>query len=480
MEPLTERTLIDTTMAEPQVIERLSPLDLIMPGGYIGAVLVFPTTHPPTALLSKLQSSLNLVCTHVPWLAGRVFPTDATEGEVSGMEIRRSATDTTLQIIDKGSISRTYEELSKAKMPLDSVPADAWPMASIVQAGPGAAAAPVFAASLFRFADGNAVGLCVQAHHNVMDGFGFAELINLWSRCTNGSSSQISSFRSSSDRNNRLANALRKTSNDAGTTQSVDEIFEKHPEYSKVPPQMPAEFASCTSEILAIPMSKIDAVKESMKPYLATTPSTNTVACTLLWSAITRARIRRTPDLADKTSRLPMAVNGRKRLDAAFVHHEDPYLGNVVLFSIAEMAARDVSDCGTGSSAALLADACRLVAQAQSPERIDASHIGEVCSLVEKIGDYRRIFPGWELFGSRDLFITSWADLDVYDFDFGDGLGKPHFVRIPYAQADGNIVVLPRNRSTTKAVSSRGLEVVVMLQRTDLEALKEDSLWEEL
>ncbi|PVI04114.1 hypothetical protein DM02DRAFT_201755 [Periconia macrospinosa] len=174
-----------------------------------------------------------------------------------------------------------------------------------------------------------------------------------------------------------------------------------------------------------------------------------------------------------------MGVNGRKRLDAALVDHEDPYLGNVVLFSLADMAARDVSNCGTGISAALLADACRLVAQAQSPERIDARHIGEVCSLVEKMEDHRRIFPGWELFGSRDLFITSWADLNFYDFDFGDGLAKPHFVRIPYSQADGNIVVLPRNRSETETGSSHGLEVVVMLQRTDLEALKEDSLWEE-
>ncbi|PSN64742.1 C-8 acyltransferase [Corynespora cassiicola Philippines] len=400
------------------------------------------------------------------------------------MEIRWSATDATPQIIDKASISGAYEELSKAKIPLESVPADAWPTASVVQAGPGAAAAPVFAASLFRFGDGKAVGLCVQAHHNTMDGFGFAELMNLWSRCTNEPSSQTSSFISSSNRSSRIADALRKSvdvgSNDAATIPSADDIFEKHPEYSKLPPQMPAEFASCTSEILTMPMDKIAAFKESMKPYLATTPSTNTVACTLLWSAITRARIQRTPDLADKTSRLPMAVNGRKRLDAALVDHEDPYLGNVVLFSLAEMAARDVSNCGTGISAALLADACRLVAQAQSPERIDAGHIGEVCSLVEKVEDYRRIFPGWELFGSRDLFITSWADLDFYDFDFGDGLGKPRFVRIPYAQADGNVIILPRNRSVTETVSSHGLEVVVMLQRTDLKMLKEDSLWEEL
>lgn len=174
-----KKKLIDFTMAEPKFTKRLSPLDLIVPGAYIGAVLVFPTTQPPAALSAKLQSSLDLVCAHVPWLTGRVFPIDVTEGRAPGIEIRRNATDTTLQIIDKGSILGAYEELSKAKIPLESVPADAWPTASVVQAGPGAAAAPIFAASLFHFEDSKAVGLYMQAHHNTMDGFGFAELISL-------------------------------------------------------------------------------------------------------------------------------------------------------------------------------------------------------------------------------------------------------------------------------------------------------------
>jgi hypothetical protein len=443
-----------------------------MPEGYVGALLIFPTTRPSEALLTKLQKSLDLVCERIPWLMGRVFATSATEGQRSTLEIRWTASDTAPRITNKGSISHAYEELSRAKIPLESIPSDVWISASARKIEPGSGA-PVFAASLFQFADGKAVGLCIQTHHNAVDGFGFSAIVSLWAGCMNDPGPQTSNFSPLLNRNSRLANALDRNFT---TCPYLDELFERHPEYSRHPPVPPSRASACTSEILAITMQKIDGFKESLRPYLATTPSTNTIACVLLWSAITRARMRRNPALGNKTSRLPMAVNGRKRLDADLADTQNPYLGNMVLFSLAEMPARDISECGQDnpSSIELLAEACRLVAEAQSPDRIDARHIREVCSIAEGLEDYRSIFPGWELFESRDLFITSWADLRMYELDFGDGLGKPQFVRTPYAQVDGNVIILPRKRSARE----ERLEAVIMLQRDDLDVLKEDSLWE--
>lgn len=460
-------------MAETQFIERLTPLDLLMPGGYVGAVFVFPMTQSSPTLLSELQSSLDLVCERVPWLMGRVSSTAAAEGQPPTLEIHWTTRDTTPQIMNKGFLSNGYEDLAGAQIPLDSIPADMWPMTSAVQIEHGSGA-PVFAASLFHFADGKAVGLCIQGHHNTMDGFGFAEIVKLWARCINnnsGESHQTLNFSPSLRRNDRLAKALNQSSQ-VSTRLPLDVLFERHPEYSRHPPKLPTEFSACTAEILTIAMKKIEVIKESLRTYLETTPTTNTVACTLLWSAITRARMRRTRDLGNKTSRLPMAVNGRKRLNAELTNHQNPYLGNMVLFSLAEMEARDIGDCSQDSSMKLLADACRIVAQAQSPDHINADHIREVCNLAEGLENHRSLFPGWELFGHRDLFITSWADLSFYDFDFGYSLGKPQFVRIPYAQADGNAIILPKKRNATR------IEAVVMLQRDDMEALKEDSLWE--
>ena len=46
-------------------------------------------------------------------------------------------------------------------------------------------------------------------------------------------------------------------------------------------------------------------------------------------------------------------------------------------------------------------------------------------------------------------------------------------MRITYAQADGNALILPRKRGETEE-----LEIVVMLRRDDLAVLKEDEVWQ--
>lgn len=47
-----------------------------------------------------------------------------------------------------------------------------------------------------------------------------------------------------------------------------------------------------------------------------------------------------------------------------------------------------------------------------------------VYSLMERVGDSRTVFLGWNLFNRRDLTITSCANLDLYDMSFGELLGK--------------------------------------------------------
>ncbi|KAJ8132512.1 hypothetical protein O1611_g1107 [Lasiodiplodia mahajangana] len=89
--------------------------------------------------------------------------------------------------------------------------------------------------------------------------------------------------------------------------------------------------------------------------------------------------------------------------------------------------------------------------------------------------DYRTVFVGWDLFGSRDLTITSWADLGLYNASFGEGLGKPEFVRIPSSPADGVVIVLPRKRG--EGATSEVVEVMVMLRTDDMTVLEKDAAW---
>lgn len=457
-----------------QHVERLSSLDLLMPGGYVGAALLFRAAGQTSSHLSSFQDAIDKVCERIPWLKGRVFAIPASNDVKPGLEIHWSGEDATPGVLDKGKLEQAYESLREQGVPHESIPVDVWPLANTVQAGAESKdGAPVFAASVFGFADDAASGLCVQIHHNAVDGFGFAEILRQIARYMSGHDGSPPNLSSAFNRTERLEKALRAESEQEKPMLSLDELFERHPEYSRVAPQMPTKFSACNSTILSIPMSTIDSWKQKLNPFMVTNPSTNTVACTLLWSAITRTRMRRDPELATKTTHLPMAVNGRKRLHADLADMKDPYLGNVVLFSIAEMNARGVAACGTGESVELFAKACQAVADAQSSEKINADHIREVCQISKQTDDHPGIFPGWELFGSRDLFITSWADLNIYDLDFGPALGKPDDVRIPYAQADGNVIILPRKRGS----ADERIEAVVMLREVDLNVLKDDGLW---
>jgi hypothetical protein len=58
----------------------------------------------------------------------------------------------------------------------------------------------VFTNSCFRCVDQQAVELCVQARKQATDGFGFREIIDLWTRCLNVLKSHLPTWSCSSDR----------------------------------------------------------------------------------------------------------------------------------------------------------------------------------------------------------------------------------------------------------------------------------------
>lgn len=106
---------------------------------------------------------------------------------------------------------------------------------------------------------------------------------------------------------------------------------------------------------------------------------------------------------------------------------------------------------------------------------IDIQHIAEAYTVSESLESNQFLFPGWDLFKARDLTVTSWAQLDFYGMDFGEGLGKPDFVRVPYTEADGVCMILPRKRQMD--AENELLDVVVMLRNDDMAVLEKDDTW---
>ncbi|KAH8672395.1 hypothetical protein BGZ61DRAFT_428239 [Ilyonectria robusta] len=426
-------------MSDTMNVERLTPLDMIMPRTYIGALLTFSTTEPISSISPNFQRGLDGLLKQLPWLSGQVFPTTPAAGEAPGLEIRWDVNAPAPTIVDKGSIKEAFETLSAQGMPPSAIPADVWPVPAMIDEDLFAKGAPVFGASLFRFADNRGVGLCISIHHNTVDAAGFTEIVRLWAQSIAGSVSSSSIL--GLGRISQLSGAL-SSDLSAVSSQSIDSLFASHPD-------------KCMPKA----------------------PTTNTVVSALVWSAITRARLQRNPGLADETSRLAMAVNGRRRIGEEFSSPETPYIANNILYSLAKLSVEDLKASG-GDNAEQLSKLCDIIAQSQSSTLVNSRHIAEVYSMANGMEDYRTMFVGWDLFGSRDLTITSWADLDLYEMSFGSELGSPDFIRPPYSEADGVGMVLPRKKVVAGAgASDEVVEVMVMLRRDDMEVLEKHGMW---
>ena len=456
-------------MADHMYVEQLTPLDLAMPRTYIRVLLVFKTAISTPAVTRILQDGLDKLSKQIPWLPGRVFPSTSIQNKAS-LEIRSDAGDTPT-LVDKGSIAATYTTLSSRGFPMEAIPSKVWPVPSMIDDTLSAKGAPVFAASFFRFAD-QGVGLCVCLHHNAVDATGLSEVVRLWARNVTETDFKFSG--SPQGRLERVSKALSSDLEEISALSS-ESLFALHPEYSNLPPAMPTEFAPCTSKLFTIPIHRINALKETLRIYASNAPTTNVLLCALIWTTITRVRTNRNPDLESETSRLVTAVNGRQRISERLSVPENPYLGNAVLYSLTKchVGVLTTSDAEAMCS---LAQLCEGISKSQSQSTINSRHIAEVYRLVDCMEDYRSLSVGWDLFGSRDLTITSWADLDLYGMDFGPMLGKPKFVRLPCMEADGVAIILPRKR----ALSEEILEIMIMLRRDDMDSLENDNMWRTL
>ncbi|KAI2472280.1 transferase family-domain-containing protein [Annulohypoxylon bovei var. microspora] len=429
-------------------VERLTPLDLLIPRTYINAV---------------------------PWLSGFVFPTAATLEESPSLEIRWHPDSPTVTLFDKGTIGVSYETLSAKRMPPEDTPSEVWPVPRFIDDELFAAGAPVFGASYFRFADEQAIGVCVCAHHSAVDATGLADIVRLWSQQVAETTRLCAS--QGVGRFDRLLDAL-SPDLEAVSSQSFETTLKSHPEYSTSTPIFPAEFHPCEYKIFSIPLARVNSLKEDLGRYMTDVPTTNTIACALIWSAITRARSERCPALVHKTSRLAVAVNGRQRLRADFSSPTNPYLANVVLYSLTQLSVEDLTSSEPAAFVSSFAKICDGLLHSQSPAHINARSIAEVCSLVTRVEDYKTIFVGWDLFQSRDLTITSWAGLDLYEIEFGKALRKPEFVRIPGSEADGVGILLPRKRNLAATdTPDEVIEAMIMLWKDDMGALEQDHIW---
>ncbi|GAB1314453.1 Trichothecene 3-O-acetyltransferase [Madurella fahalii] len=498
----------------------LSPLDQYMPRTNTSIILLFETANP-TKAVDNLKAGLQRLNQRLPYLKGRVFATEADTASRGRLAIKWSAADKDIELTEMRAEGLEAENIifpgidfknfREEGAPLHYFPRCIMPLPAVtdLQSSPDA---PVFAVNYTVMDGGLALGLCVQ--HGVMDGTGVVELVRFWAECTRSDDlSTISAPNGEEplhrDRLLRLATQQAGTAEDDAASPHVRrpfrELLNSHPEFrlsselraTAGPPAPPPSSPMGACKLFAFDGSKLDAVKTALRASRAASlqkewVTTNSVLCAIMWSCVTRVRAARREGqggLGAPISKLGFAVNGRTRLHPGSALAERPFLGNVNLFGMVEMAVSAVGKAGVECRAAIDDEAsglARVVGEiAKAIKRVTPGYVAEVMDLIDQAPDLTDVRPGWDSFHNADLTITSWANMGLYDADFGDGVGKPELMRVPWMMVDGLLIVLPRKRGLveqrlndgTNVAAVESLEVIVVLHPEDIAALEKDSIW---
>ncbi|TGJ83721.1 hypothetical protein E0Z10_g5032 [Xylaria hypoxylon] len=481
----------------------ISPLDRLNSLVYLHWSLVLHARDQKKAI-QCLTKGLSRVAEAVPYLRGRVcYPGDVNKNGASlttRLVVSWGPDDPDLSLREHrlGNKLPGLEIMKEQGAPAHFFPTDIISLPLFVDIS-SRQPQPVFEATYILINGGLVLNMCV--HHGVMDGRGQATLAEMWAtftRIENESEAKILLAGKLPDPSEPLTRTARLIAA-AGETKVAEALglqkLQRRYETDHAFGQdltallsLTAAGPKCASRIFTFSVAKMQHAKDELvrSGGLDCAVTTNSILNAVIWSSITRIRLsRREERPPTSVSRFSLAVDGRRRL-GPIIDEPGPYLGNVVLISSVDVPL-DVLEASGQSNSHTLADSLGPIVQAiaHAGARITEDHIGGLLSVLQQVQDTSDVGPGWLSPHRVNFMASSWANLPLYECDFGPafsedsagyGPGTPVFVRYPYAEYnDGNIVVLPRRR--TPAGEDEALEVYVMLAEDDLQALSEDAVF---
>lgn len=445
-----------------------------MPRNHVRIALVFPV-HDHDLALSRLQKGLEKACEVLPFLKGRIFnePHDRNLLSISWDTSHPAPT------IEQQPTPVGYPTYAQLLADRGSTKPYAFSLFPFMDRGRENTeeGAPVFGAAYVKTEGG--MILFMSMHHNVMDGPGFGEFVKLWANSASLSIAPVASPdpHEVTKRKAKILEQLPAWLKERTSLFTLKDILKKHGEYTiGAPPifkqptsSFPVPAIPSSSSIFRFSRRKLAEVKSDLESSLDPSSLTvNNVLCAVIWSHISHVRRTRSHDAdASTTSRLGFAVNGRRVLNL----FDPPYLGNAAFLAQAEFT---MSEFRAPSNVAYESLAPVIKTIATATRRIDAAHIAELTQLSGLVPSLSELIFGWNILGGPHLSITSWAELGMYDADFGGTLGKPIMVRVPDVPRDGLVIVLPRKRGDGE---DEVIEAAVYLREDDANRLNRDDAW---
>lgn len=461
----------------------LSPLDQILPRVHTPTILTFPVSQEQIDPASHhLRQGLKQVTAEIPFLAYDVAKSAEQPGAVE-LQQGMASQEVLFKVKDLTNAEslwkKSYRSLYDSYMPMSELDGKILAPSGVMT---HEKAVPVMAVQM-NIIEGGCL-LFIYFHHSVMDGLGFATVLRRWayhcrkSQRLHETHAERSIWSNKSLDRSPLINGGQETKvqNHPGyrvTQASLQNKVSNRTALSRTLPTMPA----MTAAIFEFDVNTIGSLKQEAVKHLfelgqrGTSLSTNDVLCAVLWRAITAARTasRSTQSEEDSAAEqvgLGMAVNCRERLKPPLL---STYVGNGILYSLAK------SDLSVLKASSLQSLTETALAIRKSIALIDDAYIRSLIHLVNCLPDVSAIKPALDHFLGKDLVITSWLELGLYDLDWGHAIGgvKADFVRLPKLEHDGVCIILPRTQAGT-------VEVIVTLKTEHMDQLKQDQAFQRL
>ncbi|KAI1746515.1 putative trichothecene 3-O-acetyltransferase [Xylaria castorea] len=395
---------------------------------------------------------------HFPWLAGQVICEGATESSTGSFKIKSLEEKPRVWVKDlRGDPSfPPWDALQQSNFPMNALDE------SIVAprkttAGPS----ELIPAEVFQLQATIIKGgliLTFLGHHQAMDGTGQAQVISLFSRaCRNEIFTQ---------RELRIGNLSPENSvrilDDPWTPGPELEFNIIKQEISQPGPGRIQNQLSMEVGLWSYFNFPVSAIQELKSQATRTLPSNSSYITTddaltaFVWQSIARARL---PRYGPTTEALfARAVDLRRYLNIPETH--PGFVQNMTYHTLSmEQAAH--------SPLGVIAANFRA---AVDPKTSDLAYHGRsLATLISLTSDKGTIsfLAGCDL--SRDVMLSSWANQNSYQLDFGLGLGRPQAVRRPqFDSLPGLVYFMPKS-------PDGAIGVAICLGADDAETLRADS-----
>jgi hypothetical protein len=394
-----------------------------------------------------------------PWLAGQVINEGSGPGNSGLFKIvpyEPHATNAPLRVKDCSKICLTYDEIIQAKAPMSMLDGDVLaprkglPLSYDESKDP----APVMIIQA-NFITGGLL-LSFSGQHNAMDMNGQGQLIRLFAKACRGDAFTEAEVAEGNRDRRTIIHLL-----------SPDEPLLDHSMLRPLPsangPQFPSKVVPTSWAYFHFPTSRLEQLKSLASQSSAQDPlvpwvSTNDALSAFIWQRISSARLLRRKQ-PEATATFARAVSARRCLRPAV---PEAYMGHMVSCTFDRLTFQQITTLDLSALASLIR---------KSLNELDDYAVRSLVTLIAREPDKSTVSYGVRLDLDTDLLFSSWADLRLYETDFGPLLGKPDCVRRQrFVPMESLIYLMPRTEEGD-------IDAAICLKDVDMEALKGDREW---